>query len=280
MIIELLATHPRAALEPAIEQRAKIIPCLRGVVLARVLGELSLYLSMVDVTVAPSLAMNGYWEFWVTQAIARHVKPGMRCADVGANVGYYTMLMAALVGGEGHVTAFDLFPDLVQLVRQSAEINGFRERVTARFGAVGVTAGDPVRTRVPRAPQGMLAFGHLGNAAILNEDSRLPEGDCWVEWKVPGLSLDTEFPDGPLDFIKIDVEGAEPLVWEGSSAVRARCNPVICMEYEAWRPGYPEFLDRVRAEGYWVRFVDYTGELGELPAVIDPERLYMLWLTR
>ncbi len=279
-ILESLGTQSRTLLENAIEQRCRTVAVTPTIALTRVLGELLLYVDTRDLIVAPHLLMTGYWEFWVTQAIARHVKPGMQCLDVGSNAGYYTALLGALVGPKGHVEAFDLQPEYVRWLRHSATLNGHAHVEVQHRAVVGPGSDPTVAVVLPTGPDGV---GRLGNACLLGASGQqvLVDGREGLPGRVAATTLDEWIPaPRAVDFIKIDVEGAEPQVWDGSAALRARCNPVVCMEYEGWRPGYPEFLARVRAEGYQVRFVDYTSQLVELPAEPEPSRLYMLWVTR
>lgn len=276
-IIEAIATTDRTVLERAFEQRCKTVFLGNDTSLTRVLGDLLLYVHTRDVIIAPHLMMSGYWEFWVTQAIARHLRPGMVCADVGANVGYYSLLMAALVGPNGRVRSFEMQPNLCRLLRRSAEVNGFRHTVFVVEGAVSDTDHE-VGIYVPASKDG---FGHFGNATLQSTKSHFVEDESANPGRVQARSLDTLFAEvPPPDFIKVDVEGAEPLVWAGSRALRAKSNPVLCMEYEGWRGGYGEFLTQVRAEGYRVRYVEYDSSLADLPAEPDPQRLYMLWVTK
>src|SRR5208337_857429 len=64
-----------------------------------------------------------------TLAVARHVRQGYCCVDVGANCGYYTLLLASLIGPEGRVWACEPIPSMVPLLRQSVQLNGFESRV-------------------------------------------------------------------------------------------------------------------------------------------------------
>jgi FkbM family methyltransferase len=276
-IVRSIATAERNVLERAFEQRCKSIVLGDYTALTRVLGDLLLYVDTRDVILAPHLLMNGCWEFWVTQAIARHMKPGMVCADIGANVGYYTVLMAALVGDKGHVHSFDLLPESRRLLRRSAEINGFKQTVTVYEHGVSEADGD-MGIRVPRSSDPRDAFGHLANTALTATAERMdPE---YTPGLVPVRALDSLNFGERLDFVKMDVEGAEPLVWNGAKETFGRYNPVLCMEYEGWRSLATEHLAVMRQAGYRVRYVEYDSTLVELPAEPDPERLYMLWVTR
>jgi len=60
---------------------------------------------------------DGFWESWVTVAVARHLQAGMCCVDVGANYGYYTLLMASFVGPEGRIIACEPIPSLANAYR-------------------------------------------------------------------------------------------------------------------------------------------------------------------
>lgn len=273
-IVRSIATSERGVLERAFEQRCKTVVLGDYTALTRVLGDLLLYVDTRDIILAPHLLMRGCWEFWVTQAIARHMRPEMVCADVGANVGYYTVLMAALVGDKGHVHAFDLLPSNRRHLRHSAEVNGFQRTVTVHEHGVSDCDGN-AGMAVPRSAWGD-AFAHLANAALSQTAERM---DAQVQpGMVPVRKLDSMTFER-LDFVKMDVEGAEPLVWQGASKTFQRHKPVVCMEYEAWRTGATAHVEWMRQEGLRVRYVEYDSNLVDLPAEPDPERLYMLWVT-
>ena len=91
------------------EARAGIYSAYCGdhTALCRVLGKYLMYVDTRDTSFAPHMLMSGWWESWITKAISEHVQPGMVCADVGACIGYYTLVMADRVGPEGHVYCFE-----------------------------------------------------------------------------------------------------------------------------------------------------------------------------
>jgi hypothetical protein len=70
----------------------------------------TMYLDSRDISLTPHLLRQGCWEPDVTRFFLRIVKPGMRVVEVGANVGYYTLLACSLVGPTGRVTAFEANP--------------------------------------------------------------------------------------------------------------------------------------------------------------------------
>jgi FkbM family methyltransferase len=82
------------------------------------------------------LAISGVWEPNVTTAFRRALAPGDVCLDIGAHIGYYTLLAATLVGPEGRVYAFEPSPDTYRRLRENVELNGLRN-VTTVEQAVG-----------------------------------------------------------------------------------------------------------------------------------------------
>src|ERR1043166_6526206 len=92
--------------------------------LCRVLGKYLMYVDTRDLSLAPHMMMNGFWEMWVTQAIVDYVKPGMRCIDVGANCGYYTLLLADLVGEKGRVWAYEPQERVFEMLKHTGRVNG------------------------------------------------------------------------------------------------------------------------------------------------------------
>lgn len=85
----------------------------------------------------------------MTQAMARVLRPGMRCLDLGANVGYFTLLMADAVGPSGRVAAVEANPRLADLLGRTVDVNGFGDRVTVTQRAASDRSGDRLHLHVP-----------------------------------------------------------------------------------------------------------------------------------
>ena len=89
------------------------------------------------------IAISGEWEPNVTAAFKRVLSPGDVCLDIGAHVGYYTLLASRLVGPEGHVYAFEPSPESYPRLRANVDLNGLRNVTTAQL-AVGEEQGRAV----------------------------------------------------------------------------------------------------------------------------------------
>src|SRR5260370_19641668 len=89
-----LATWARQRLEKAIRRQVQTVYLGNGLVLARILGRFKIFLRTDDRGFACHLMLDGFWEMWLTQFLARSIRSGMTVIDVGANFGYYTVLFA------------------------------------------------------------------------------------------------------------------------------------------------------------------------------------------
>src|SRR5690606_1920695 len=76
-----------------------------------------------DISLVPHLILDGFWETPVTQCLSRIVKDGDTCIDVGAHLGYFSILMSALAGGRGQTLAVEPNPAIASLLRKTSEIN-------------------------------------------------------------------------------------------------------------------------------------------------------------
>lgn len=241
----------RASLEAIARQGCQSVYVGENTVICRVLARYILFADGTDVGIMPHLCMNGYWEPWITLAIARLLKPGWRCLDVGANHGYYTLLMADGVGGGGRVMAFEPNPRLARLVERSLAVNGYGDRVEIRQMLLGDDVGAPGPLVIPRS--------HAMNASVY----RQPVADDEVV-EVESTTVDRATEGWPgVDFLKIDVEGAEEMVWRGMRRTVAD-NPgiTIVMEVNMLRYADPAaFLHSIRDAGFPLRYIDYDASI-------------------
>jgi FkbM family methyltransferase len=164
----------------------------------------------------------GTYEPELEAALHDLVQPGMVAYDVGANIGYVTLLLTRVVGETGRVFAFEALPANVERLRANIGLNGLEARVTVVAGAVTASEG-PVRFLV-HASSGMgKAEGSAGRQA----------DDYPAEVAVPGLSLDEfVFKNGnmPPQVIKMDIEGGEVLALPGMRRLLAEARPRMLME--------------------------------------------------
>lgn len=154
------------------------------------------------------------------QLVAHLLKPGMKVIDAGANIGVYSLLAAQCVGSEGKVWAFEPSQSTYRLFLDNLALNHVTT-VTASRMALGDAKGQLTL----RSQNG---FGDLYRH--LDYSGRAAEGD-WVETVEVNTLDDFAAANGidTVDFIKIDVEGAEYHLLKGSQQLLSRSPNVIVM---------------------------------------------------
>jgi FkbM family methyltransferase len=242
-------------------------------VLCRVLGRYTFVVDGADAGLAPHLIADGFWESWITRLVAERVAPGMTCVDAGANLGYYTVLMADLVGSTGTVFAAEPVPETRRLLSRNVHHNQCQPQTRILDFALGADHG-AVTMVVPRGEPKNARVGDVSDGHIANGD--------YTRLKVRVAPIDSlEIPR--LDFIKIDVEGAEQAVWNGMQQTMDRSPDLqIVMEMNSLRSAAPDaFLKSIQS-----RFPLRTFEHGGQPVPIDADEVLnsrqdvMLYLAR
>lgn len=164
----------------------------------------------------------GTYEPGLDLAIRELVPPGSVAYDLGANIGYLTILLARQVGEAGRVYAFEALPDNVRRLNENLALNHLHARVQVRFGAV-VDCSGPTQFLV--GPSGGVGKAAASAGREAMQYSR--------EIEVPGIALDDfVYQEGypPPGVMKIDIEGGEVLALPGMHRVLAEARPLIFLE--------------------------------------------------
>lgn len=133
---------------------------------------------------------RGTYERQFLMTVRRLTAHGALVVDVGANIGYYTLLLADLVGTEGRVIAIDPQPTLADQLRRIAPPN---------VDVHTVAAGASKATRTLRVLPGHSMLATLRTHGV----------DGWESFEVPVMTLDELVGDAGIGFLKIDVEHLE-----------------------------------------------------------------------
>lgn len=265
MEIRDLLSQPREVLERFCEQKCQYAYLGGGEALTRVLGKYMMYVDSKDTSIAPHLMLNGYWESWITQVLTR-LPRGTRCVDIGANHGYFTLVLADLCGSD--VFAFEPQEHLAEMIRKSSIVCGFRSRVQVAQVAVGSKSGLVALELPPGEP-------HNRGAAWCVDGPPIGVAESTV---VHLVTLDEAVP-GTVGFIKMDAEGFESEIWAGMSR-HLESRPTILMEFSPSR--YEDaggFLDEIE-KCYTLREIDNGGNIvaAKREALLANEDFSMLWL--
>jgi FkbM family methyltransferase len=244
-------------------------------VLCRVLTKYLFYADARDIGITPHMCLNGFWEIWITQVFARIIQPGWNCVDIGANQGYFSILIADLIGASGRLLAVEPNPKLIDFLAKNLEVNGFQSYSTIRQQAVSDSDGEKLNLVIP--------LGRALNATITGAAA----GENDTGFEVETASLDTLTEDwARVDFVKIDAEGAEEKIWRGMSKTIER-NPriTIVMEFKCSRYSDPRsFLNDILKNGFELRHIDYDGAVKDLTLeqtlTERPDEDWMLFLQK
>ncbi len=243
-----LARMSRAEAEEAIRYRVQTIYLGNETVLSRVLGRQKLYLSTTDAGFAGHVMLDGYWEIWLTQFFARTLKPGMSVIDVGANYGYYTVLMGDAVGTTGKVLAVEPVPATSAMLARSVALNGHHDRTTIATTALG------------RAANGVV---HMAMPAYEPKNATVVASDFGGAFEVPSTNLDTLAAHlDRVDLIKIDAEGSEAEIIAGMQTIIERHRPNVLLEFNAGRYDDPAaVLSLLETNFKRIRALNFNSEL-------------------
>lgn len=275
MDVKTLAQVNRTQVENFCRAQAKVVQVGANPLAAvRVLGKYNLVVDTADLSVAMPIALDGYWEMWITRFLISEVREGWNAIDVGASWGYYTLLFADLVGDSGRVESWEANASTHRVLeRLTLPLNGeLATRITTRLDAAWSTGESCLELFIPSEQ-------NLGGATVLGAldgpDVRL--------FRVTARRLD-ETSLERVDFVKIDAEGAEEEIWKGMTGLFARGEPKA-MFIEFTPSVYRDpmgFLNAMGLEGFRVSEISDESKLVR----IDPHDLVArkgwvpLWLRR
>jgi len=192
------------------------------------LGGVTLELNPEDRTLSATLWSEGVWEKTQTEQLLEQLSPGDTFVDVGANIGYYTVLAARKVGPQGRVFAFEPDPESFALLQRNVERNALSQ-VVVENKAAGAEKGKL---------ELFLSTANRGDHRIYDPGGGRPSVEVAV------VRLDDYFAQagGPLHAMKIDTRGAECTILDGmTTLLDSHTELSLVLAY------YPGF---VRAMGY------------------------------
>jgi FkbM family methyltransferase len=191
----------------------------------------------------------------VTQVVRGLLAPGMGVLDLGANIGYFTMLAASIVGPSGFVMAVEPNPRNAKLLEASRRANGFDQVVVCQVAAgpepgllvLHTSHSNGTTSSLPSDEDALLL---AETVACARPDSLLP-------------------PERRIDLIKVDVEGAEYRALLGCRATIHDHRPVIVTEFS---PDLMPGISGIDGEFYlgWLQEQGYHLSIIEPDATLRP----------
>lgn len=209
--------------------------------------ERTYYVDPSDAAIGAHLREARAYEPAVTALVRRHLGPGQCFVDIGASFGYFSVLAGTLVGPSGRVVAFEPGPQNQSLLLLNLAAND-------------VTCAE-VHQMALAERRGTCMYSHSGANGFISPftgDARQLATHSLVQVG----TLDTVLGDSSVDVMKVDVEGAEGLVFAGGERTLKRCHPLLLFEFSppslAATSGVQggELLERLAGIGYSLDVVE------------------------
>ena len=192
----------------------------------------------------PGFKINVSMNEWIGSHIAfeRTYEPGLakllenlltkhsHFVDVGANIGFFSLLAACKISEQGRVSAIEANPQTAQLLRDNIELNSYTDRIDV-YEIAAWSKPETLQFNIPPT-------GKSGEASIRELEN------CSSTCEVTAAALDDIIPytKHPVTAIKFDVEGAELEAIKGASKIIGEQRPVIFLELS------PNFLSQLDAK--------------------------------
>lgn len=178
-------------------------------------GGHKMFLDSMDIL---RLSIRGVHEPLVTELVEKEVKKGDIVLDIGAHIGYYTLIFAKLVGEEGKVYAFEPEPTNFSLLKKNVEINGYENVVLIEKAVSNENGKIRLYLSKSNTADHRTYDSHDGRRYIEIESIRLDDFCKNNDWKI--------------DFIKMDIQGAEAGAIQGMLNILKRNNNIkMVMEF-------------------------------------------------
>jgi len=223
-----------------------------------------IYVDPDDASVGCTIHEHQEYEPHLTTFLLRELRPDMNFLDIGANIGWFTLLAASRLT-EGRVIAVEPNGYNVQLLNRSLTANQFNHVTVYPFAATDAAA--------------ILALSYIGS------NGRIVPGEEVTHFQqfVQGLPLDQLLPPATkVDVLKIDIEGYEWIAFKGMARLLQQNRPLIVTEFH---PQAIRYYTGYAPEAYLQTLFDLDYDLGvllpdgEVQVMPDKETIMAHWQT-
>jgi FkbM family methyltransferase len=221
-----------------------------GIVLLDVHGSKMFFDTELD-TPLRSLVTVGTYEALETKVFQSLLRPGMVVADIGANIGYYSLISARAVGADGLVFSFEPDPRNYGLLARSIRKNAYTNIVASQI------ALSDRKGKITLYADALNA----GNSSLGRENVQSELRSYEVETETLDDFILREGRGRKIDLVKMDVQGAEGLVLRGAGQVFSNESLIVMMELEPEKlrilgTAPSALLDELLALGFRIRIMD------------------------
>lgn len=210
-----------------------------------------------DLDLSRQVEMLGTYstESFEKTVLEKYLKKGHTILDIGANIGFYSILASSIVGPKGKVYSFDASKDNTDLIEKSILENSF-ENITVVNAAVSNTVGIGLlyMSQYYNSEHSLFDYHYSSGR---NNNEKIP-----VRLETVDNFLKNNAHDLNVDLIKMDIEGSENNAIDGmSQTINSNDNLVLITEF--WPQGLKnskrepkEFLEKLDSLGFEIHHID------------------------
>jgi FkbM family methyltransferase len=191
---------------------------------------LPFWVDLRDTVISFEILARGVYEPEETALFQKLIRPGDRVVDVGANIGYYTVLFASLAGTSGRVLALEPDPENATLLQRNVRLSGFEPTVCVKIGAAAAARG---QLPLYRSPYGNRGDHRTYESFAETAGGRRPRDRINVE----AFAIDDCVADWErVDVVKMDIQGYEMHALSGMTRTLER-SPAMAIVTEFFPDG-------------------------------------------
>jgi len=232
------------------------------------LADFQLYIRLNDHFIGAAIANDKIYEAKVTQTLREILQPGFTFLDIGANIGYFSMLAAACLNNTGRIIAFEPMEQNRELFNLSVQANNFQNIDLFPYAVSECEKTFALETGA-----------RSSNSRIISAEQASTNKP-----RVKAVALDDFLHDlTALDVIKLDIEGAEPLALQGMNSLVEKYRPLIITEFspklidQTSQVAPLAYLSQLVNLGYSLKII---GESGQKHKYINPQQILALFGDR
>jgi len=182
-----------------------------------------IWIDLRDIAVSRAVMLNCY-ETVEIKFVKNHLRSGQFTLDIGANIGFFSMLIASVVGAQGRVIAFEPLPFLSNAAEKSRKENKF-DHCTVHNTVLAAESGTATYVYAEDPAKWGSGFLSFDGSVLPNHNHK----------SVPIEPLKKFVGETKVDFVKIDMEGAEPVILGGALDYLKTHMPIILTGIQAAR---------------------------------------------
>jgi FkbM family methyltransferase len=244
----------------------------KGTVLINNVQGNKMYVNTEDKSMVPQLLLDRVWEKYKTELFKKIITKGMVVVDVGAGIGYYSLIAAKLVGRNGIVYAFEPEPNSYELLCKNIEVNGYTNVIPIQK-AVSDKKG---KAKLYFEKERIVNPSFCKENVLAASKHKVLEKGRFVE--IDTIKLDEFFEktvrNNKVDVIKVDTEGAEGLVVDGGEEILKSNNLKMFIEF--WPDGLAKLgtdplrmVHKLKEYGFKAKLINETDQSADQIEIVE-----------